>query len=157
MHPRPAQACTRPPAQTFTEHATVDALLDALFTHVPDPAPVTRLAGDEICRRAGQSHPGKLQPPALSSLRRGRVQSPSLATVAALAAGFEVDIALFTIDFHHRHRHEPMTQRVLLARIDRRHYQLAAALHDLKPRNRDLVLALVDILERQGVRFDPHA
>lgn len=131
-------------------------LLEALFTHLPGLTPGTRLTGDEICRRAGRAHPGQLRPPALSSLRHGRVRAPSLATVAALAASFEVDIAFFTTDFHHRHRHEPMAQRVLRARIGRRHYQLAAALHELPPRTRDLVLALIDILERAELRSGPH-
>lgn len=145
------------PADPDPEHASISTLLEALFTHVPGPTHGTRLTGDEICRRTGRAHPGQLRPPALSSLRHGRVQAPSLTTVAALAASFEVDIAFFTTDFHHRHRHEPMAQRVLLARINRRHYQLAAALHDLTPRNQELVLALIDILERQGVRPGPHA
>ncbi|MEY1677863.1 hypothetical protein AB4Z55_27195 [Gordonia sp. ABKF26] len=121
-------------------------LLEALFTHLPGLIPGTLLTGDEVCRRAHRSHPGQLHPPALSSLRHGRVQSPSLTTVAALAAGFDVDIAFFTTDFHHRHRREPMAQRVLLARINQRHYQLAAALYDLPPHSRDAVLTLLGIL-----------
>lgn len=144
--PMPAHALSHPADDElpFTE------LLEALFTHLPGQTSGARLTGDEVCRRAHRSHPGHLQPPALSSLRHGRIQSPSLATVAALAAGFDVDIAFFTTDFHHRHRYESMAQRVLLARLGRRHYQLAAALHDLTPSNRDTVLALVDILGRQS-------
>lgn len=136
-------------SHTTTDELPFTALLEALFAHAPGPPPGVRLTGDEVCRRASRSHPGHLQPPALSALRHGRVQTPSLTTVAALAAGFDVDIAFFTTDFHHRHRHEPMAQRVLLARINQRHYQLAAALYDLPPHSRDAVLTLLGILASQ--------
>ncbi|WP_257881342.1 hypothetical protein [Gordonia terrae] len=132
-------------------------LLEALFTHLPGLTPGARLTGDEVCRRAHRSHPGQLHPPALSSLRHGRVQSPSLTTVAALAAGFDVDIAFFTTDFHHRHHHETMAQRVRLARISRRHYRLAAAVCDLPPSNRETAFALIGILEAQEAAKAGHS
>ncbi|MGX7697719.1 hypothetical protein ACWPN4_22810 [Gordonia polyisoprenivorans] len=134
---------------TTTDELPFTALLEALFAHAPGLTPGVRLTGDEVCRRAHRALPGHLQPPALSALRHGRVQTPSLTTVAALAAGFDVDIAFFTTDFHHRHRHEPMAQRVLLARINQRHYQLAAALYDLPSPSRDAVLTLLGILASQ--------
>ncbi|PZT93843.1 MAG: hypothetical protein DI630_26495 [Gordonia sp. (in: high G+C Gram-positive bacteria)] len=88
-------------------------LIEVLFAHAPGPAPGVRLTGDEVCRRANHAVPGRLLPSVLSSLRRGRTLVPHLETIAAVAAGFGVDVAFFTAEFHHRHQHLTMAERVV--------------------------------------------
>ncbi|UPG66483.1 MULTISPECIES: hypothetical protein [Gordonia] len=65
----------------------------------------------------------------------------------ATAVGFGVDIAFFTTSFHHRHRRHPMPVRVVLASNGwHDYYRMAAALYDLPPPQRAIVLAVIDVL-----------
>lgn len=68
--------------------------------------------------------------------------------MTALAAGFDVDIAFFTTNFHSRHRDESMAHRVLRARTNwAGFHRTAAHLYELPPASRATVLALLEILE----------
>lgn len=121
-------------------------MLEVLFDHVPGSGPTGRITADEVCQRSVGA-PRPLSPPVLSSLRRGRTRDPKLTTVQATAVGFGVDIAFFTTSFHHRHRCHPMPVRVVLASNGWQDlYSMAAALYDLPPPQRAIVLAVINVL-----------
>ncbi|GAB16883.1 hypothetical protein GOEFS_016_00090, partial [Gordonia effusa NBRC 100432] len=86
-----------------------------------------------------------------SQLRSGVAATPSFRTVEALAAAFDVDIAFFTADFHHRFAHATMTERVWRDRADRtnHHYLLAQAMTDLPRQQRDDITTLIDLLHQK--------
>ncbi|GAB18581.1 hypothetical protein GOEFS_059_00150 [Gordonia effusa NBRC 100432] len=109
------------------------------------------MAAKWISARTVRAGPVAVGESYLSQLRSGVALMPSFWTVEALAAAFDVDIAYFTAEFHHRYAHATVAERVWRARADRtnHHYLLAQAMTDLPQQQQDDITTLIDLLHQQ--------